>query len=62
MELINQFFTLAKLEAGGMNMEMSKIDVRKICRESMLDFYEILTQNGFDVDISVSGCSCLCVR
>lgn len=53
MELINQFFTLAKLEAGDMNMEMSKIDVCEICRESILDFYEILTQNGFEVDISV---------
>ena len=34
-------------------MEMSKIDVCEICRESILDFYEILTQNGFEVDISV---------
>ncbi|HIX14700.1 MAG TPA: sensor histidine kinase [Candidatus Hungatella pullicola] len=53
MELINQFFTLAKLEAGDMNMEISKIDVCEICRESVLDFYEILTQNGFEVDISI---------
>ena len=53
MELINQFFTLAKLEAGDTNMEISKIDICEICRESVLDFYEILTQNGFEVDISI---------
>lgn len=53
MDLINQFFTLAKLEAGDMEMEISKIDACEICRESILDFYEILTQNGFEVDISV---------
>lgn len=53
MELINQFFTLAKLEAGDMNLELSKMDVCEICRESVLDFYEILTENGFEVDISI---------
>ena len=53
MELINQFFTLAKLEAGDMNLELSKMDVCELCRESILDFYEILTKNGFEVEISV---------
>lgn len=53
MELITQFFTLAKLEAGDMNIEISSVDVCEICRESVLDFYEILTKNGFDVEISL---------
>lgn len=53
MELINQFFTLAKLEAGDMDLALSSVDVCKICRESVLDFYEILTKNGFDVEISL---------
>lgn len=53
MELINQFFTLAKLESGDMNIEISRIDVCEICRESILDFYEILTSNDFQVDIDV---------
>lgn len=53
MELINQFFTLVKLEAGDTNMEISKIDICEICRESVLDFYEILTRDGFEVDISI---------
>lgn len=45
MELINQFFTLAKLEAGDTDMELSRIDACEICRESILDFYEILTNS-----------------
>lgn len=53
MELINQFFTLAKLEAGDIDIELSSVDVCKICRESILDFYEILTKNGFEVEISL---------
>lgn len=41
MELINPFFTLAKIESGDMNIELSRIDICEICRESILDFYEI---------------------
>ncbi len=53
MDLINQFFTLAKLESGDMDMELSQIDVCEICRESILDFYEILNKNHFQVDINL---------
>ncbi len=41
MELINQFFTLAKSEAGDIDIELLKVDICEICRESILDFYEI---------------------
>lgn len=53
MELINQFFTLAKLESGDMDMEISAIDICEICRESILDFYEMLTANDFQVEIDI---------
>lgn len=53
MELINQFFTLAKLEAGDTDMELSRIDACEIYRESILDFYEILTNSDFQVEIDV---------
>ena len=53
MELINQFFTLAKLEAGDMNIEISKINVSELCRESILSFYDILQGKDFIVDISI---------
>ena len=53
MELINQFFTLAKLESGDMDIELSRIDVCEVCRESILDFYGILTNKIFQVDIDL---------
>lgn len=53
MELINQFFTLAKLEAGDMNIKISKININELCKENILDFYDILSQKNFDVDISI---------
>lgn len=53
MELINQFFTLAKLESGDMDIKLSEIDVCEVCRESILDFYEILTNKEFQVAIDL---------
>lgn len=53
MELINQFFTLAKLEAGDTDIEISKIDVCEVCRENVLDFYELLTQKKFRVEVDI---------
>lgn len=51
MELINSFFSLAKLEAGDTQMELSPLDVCEVCRESVLDFYEILTKAAFQVEV-----------
>ena len=53
MELINQFFTLAKLEAGDAEITLSRIDISEICRESALGFYEILMQKEFEVELSI---------
>lgn len=53
MELIDQFFTLAKLESGDMDMELSRIDVSGVCRETALGFYEILTEKSFQVEIDI---------
>lgn len=53
IELINQFFTLAKLEAGDTEITISKIDVCEACRENVLDFYELLTQKEFQVDVDI---------
>ena len=53
MELINQFFTLAKLEAGDMELEISRINICEVCRENILDFYEWLKQKEFQVEVKI---------
>lgn len=53
LELINQFFTLAKLEAGDTNIEISRLNINELCRESILNFYDILNGKDFTVDISI---------
>lgn len=53
MELISEFFTLAKLEAGDQDIGMEKIDINELCRENVLGFYELLIQKEFEVEISI---------
>ena len=53
MELINQFFTLAKLEAGDMDLEIGKVNISELCRESMLGYYDILQGKDFTVELSI---------
>lgn len=53
MELIDQFFTLAKLEAGDKNIEMAKINISELCRETILGFYELLIQKDYEVEIAI---------
>lgn len=53
MELVNQFFKLAKLEAGDTNIKITKVNISESCRENVLGFYEILLQKEFEVDILI---------
>ncbi len=53
MELIDSFFSLAKLEAGDTDVTLSRLDVCEVCRESVLDFYEMLTGADFQVEIGL---------
>ena len=53
MDLIDQFFTLAKLEAGDKKIEMVKINISELCRETVLGYYDILIQKNYAVDIII---------
>lgn len=53
MELIDQFFTLAKLESGDKKLTLEKVNISELCRENVLGFYELLIQQEFDVEISI---------
>ncbi len=52
-ELIIQFFTLARLESGDMELPLSPIDACEICRETLLDFYELLQNGGFETEAEI---------
>ncbi len=53
MKLINKFFNLAKIEAGDIDFTISSININELCRENIVDFYEILTEKEFQVNVSI---------
>lgn len=53
VELVNQFFTLAKLEAGDTVIALSAININEVCRENILDFYNILAKTDFEVAVDI---------
>ncbi len=53
MELIDQFFTLAKLEAKDTDINLCKININEVCRENVLEFYELLKRREFQVELSI---------
>lgn len=53
MELITQFFTLAKLEAGDTELECSKLNLNEVCSENILSFYELLSTQDFQIEVDI---------
>lgn len=53
INLINKFFTLSKIESGDMQLTMERINLSELCRRVAIDFYQILTENEFTVDIQI---------
>lgn len=53
MDLISQFFTLAKLEAGDTDIQLVPLNINEVCKESILDFYELLAEKDFQVEINI---------
>lgn len=53
LEIINEFFDLAKLEAGDKNIAIGKVDISEICRKSILAFYDTLDKNEIKTEIVI---------
>ena len=54
MAMIDEFFTLAKLEAGDTDLPLGRIGINELCRQAVLDRYDLLTRQGFAVDLAIS--------
>ena len=53
LELLNEFFDLAKLEAGDQDIPLTRVNINEICRKNILSFYDVLTAKGFEVEINI---------
>lgn len=53
--VIEQYFTMAKLESGDMNVTLQRIDLTRLCHEVLLDYYDILERERYTVEIQAGG-------
>lgn len=53
MELITQFFTLAKIEAGDTDIPLECLNINEAYRENLLNFYELLSQKDYQVEVCI---------
>ncbi|MHC1749647.1 MAG: sensor histidine kinase [Cellulosilyticaceae bacterium] len=53
LELINQFFDLAKLESGDKQFPITKVNIGELCKVTLLDFYSTLSNEGIEVVIDI---------
>lgn len=51
--LISKFFDLAKLESNDWPIEMQKININEVCRETILGYYDVLSSKGFEVAVDI---------
>lgn len=51
--LMNQFFDLAKLESGDKEIPIEKVDLSELCRVTILDYYQMLEEMEFQIDIRI---------
>lgn len=52
-DMIGEFFSLARLEAGDMELKMERTDISECCRKVLLDFCGILSEGGFCVEVDI---------
>lgn len=53
LEMINIFFDLVKIESGELALEMQELDLCEIARNEILNYYDMLQEGGFEVDIDI---------
>jgi signal transduction histidine kinase len=53
LSLMNKFFDLAKLESGDKKIALTKVNVREICYKNLLEYYDVLTNQGIEVNIEI---------
>ena len=51
---INDYFTMAKITSGDLPIKLKRENISMICQETILDYYDLLEQKQFEVDIQIS--------
>ncbi len=52
---VNAYFTLSKIESGDMQLDVQNTDITQLCHEVLLDYYDILEQEQYEVQIETGS-------
>ncbi len=50
---INDYFTMSKITSGDFPIKVKKENVSRLCHDTILDYYDLLEQKQFEVDIQI---------
>lgn len=53
ISLLNQFFDLVKIESEDYEIPLSKISLSEVCRNSVLEFYDLLISKNLRVELEI---------
>lgn len=51
--MITQFLDIAKIESGNIDIDFLRIDIGRLCRELIMEYYDILENSDIEVEIDV---------
>lgn len=52
---INEYFTMSKITSGDMKIELQRVNVTELCHEIILDYYDILAEAAYTVEIEIGS-------
>ena len=50
---MHDYFTLSKITSGDFSIKMKKENISRICQDTILDYYDLLEQKQFEVNIQI---------
>ena len=50
---ISDYFTMSKITSGDFSIKMKKENISRICQDTILDYYDLLEQKQFEVNIQI---------
>ena len=50
---INDYFTMSKIASGDLPIKLKKENVSRLCQDTILDYYDLLEQKQFEVNIQI---------
>lgn len=51
---INDYFTMSKISSGDLPIKLKMENISMLCQETILDYYDLLEQKQFEVDLQIS--------